>query len=142
MMSSILPWAARVRTRALSLGLLALTVAVSGCATPAVNKLAELGSEPSSGRFVVEVVNRNWQDMHVYATKGSVKYRLGRVGANETRELRLPNGLAGHTGFVRLAARPTGGRTYYYSDPVALAPGQRLGWSLESNLNFSYYWIR
>lgn len=111
-----------------------------GCAT------ASRGVAPvydvSTQDYLVEVTNRNWQDVRVFVTKGSAIHPLGSVGGNESRSFQLPVGFVGRLGGIRLAARPRGGGDLHYSEIVQLAPGQTLGWSLEPNLKLSFHWIR
>lgn len=115
----------------------------SACATGASNPLDR---DDSGYRLAedheVEVTNRNWDDMQIYAVHGSALYRLGSVSGHATREFRLPVALAGRAGGLRLAARPRGGQSLHYSDLIQLAPGQTLGWTLESNLKLSFHWVR
>ena len=92
--------------------------------------------------YRIEVVNRNWQDVHVYAVKGTLKHPLGAVGGNASRTLRLPAAFVGRLGGLQLAARPIGRSELHYSEVIDLAPGQTLGWSLEPNLKLSFAWIR
>ncbi|NNF29133.1 MAG: hypothetical protein HKN73_18050 [Gemmatimonadetes bacterium] len=114
----------------------------SACASGVSNPLERRAVYRLAEDHRVEVTNRNWDDMQIFVAHGSAVYRLGSVSGHSSREFRLPVALAGRAGGLRLAARPRGGKSLHYSELIQLAPGQVLGWTLESNLRLSFHWVR
>ena len=134
-------WATRLNTlrKTIAAG---FCIGLAACASGASNPLDRGAGYELAKDHTVEVSNRNWEDMRIYAMHGSSLYRLGSVAGHGTREFRLPAALAGRAGGLRLAARPRGGQDLHVSELIQLAPGQVLGWTLESNLKLSFHWVR
>lgn len=118
-----------------------VALAAGGCATGAHDPFdAERGELVRE--HVVEVTNRSYEGMQIYAAQGATTYPLGTVGVNQTRSFRLPAAFAGRIGGIQLMARTRSRTTTHRSEVIMLAPGQSVGWSLESNLKLSFHWIR
>ena len=116
-------------------------LAGGGCATAAPDPFDREQAERIRDH-VVEVTNRSYEGMQIYAAQGTATYPLGTVGVNQTRTFRLPAAFAGRIGGIQLLARTRSGSAVHRSEVITLAPGQSLGWSLESNLRLSFHWIR
>ena len=114
---------------------LLLAITVSGCS---LNK--EPQTEPESGALAdarVDVTNHNWLDMVIYATRGSMRVRLGTVTSMGREMLTIPkNGLASTSG-VQLIAAPIGSSADYATYPVDVWPGDTVEFRIENNLGAS-----
>ena len=90
------------------------------------------------GSVEVQVLNNNWSDVRVYALRDGQRYRLGTVTALTSAVLRIPRYLQPALVGVQLLAVPIGARDRHVSPIVYVTEGDRLFWSLESNLDLSF----
>ena len=85
----------------------------------------------------LRVENRNRADVVVYASRGTVRTRLGTVTAQTSAELVIPATFVGDAGGLHLVGDPVGGRTRAQSPQFTLRNGQRVVWTLDTNLSRS-----
>lgn len=90
---------------------------------------------------VVEVSNRNWQDMHIYVLASGQRWSLGLVTSHSTRSYELPRGAFGSGRDMVLMADPIGSNVVYRSDPILLEPGDRVRWNLQNPLAHSSLFV-
>ena len=90
---------------------------------------------------VVEVRNRNWQDMHVYVLGAGQRYSLGVVTSQSTQRYELPEGAFATGRDIVLLADPIGSDEVYRSDPVLLHPGDVVQRNLANPLIHSSLFI-
>lgn len=89
------------------------------------------------GTVQVQVRNNGWRDVRVYAVRQGRRYRLGMVTGLTSATLRIPRHLLPDSFGVQLLAVPMGAGRGHVSPIVYVTEGERLFWSLESNLNLS-----
>ena len=90
----------------------------------------------------VDVQNDNMQDVNVYVLHGGLRSRVGVAGAASASSFTFPAYYAARATMVQIAAVPLiggrfGWRKSIISDPVAVQFGQRIQFSLESDLSRS-----
>jgi hypothetical protein len=81
-------------------------------------------AEPSAETpAVLEVENRGFSDMVVYAIAGSQRIRLGLATGNSTKSFTLPGTLVLTAGPLRFLADPIGGTRTPISEEMVVQPG-------------------
>lgn len=126
---------------ALPFGALLLAAA---CAPAAERSASTPGFGPAATeRAVVEVENRNWSDVTVYAVRprGS-RIRLGTVTSMTTEAFTLPARYLGAEGEVMLLAEPVGSTDVFRSQPVQVFAGQRVAFTVQNHLPISSLAVR
>jgi hypothetical protein len=122
------------RTRRSALLLLALATTLAGCLKPP----AATPSDPiGTGRVVVTVHNNNRADINVYVVGDGQAVRVGTATAATTSSFDVPARLLGQGRQLRLRADPIGGRAVHTSELIRVGPGQRIDWTLETDLSRS-----
>lgn len=127
----------RIRRGALYL----LLSAVSACAPKAAPDPFRPVPAGSVG-ITVEVVDDHVQDMRVYLVRGSTPIPLGSVGSGERRVFRVSPAELGQSGAIRLMADPLGSQDRFVTEPIQVAPGQRVIWRLAHRLSLSSVTVR
>jgi hypothetical protein len=95
---------------------LALPAACSSAPEP------ETGAGPVTARTVVQVDNRNFYDMQIYAVRFGERQRLGLATGNRTTTFELPpHWTTGAT--VRFVASPVGSDHVAWSQDYSVKPG-------------------
>lgn len=89
----------------------------------------------------VQVTNRNWQNVNIFAFFGGTRERLGTVVTNNTEEYVIPGGLAESNRFF-LTATPIGSDAVYSTDDIQVRRGDLVELMVMSPLAQSYYAIR
>lgn len=118
-----------------SLLALLLVVLISGCSMKSSPQ-----TEPESGEIAearVDVTNHNWLDMVIYATRGSMRVRLGTVNSMGREVLTIPQNVLASTSGVQLVAAPIGSSADYATYPVDIWPGDTVEFRIENNLGTS-----
>jgi hypothetical protein len=81
-------------------------------------------AEPSSeSPAILEVENRGFADMVIYAVSGSQRIRLGLATGNSTKSFPLPSSLIRGAGPLRFLADPIGGTRAPVSEEMVVQPG-------------------
>lgn len=122
---------------ALSLG---LALGAAACAT------AGRGSGEAEGAHaeepaVLEVRNRNWQDMHIYVLAAGQRWSLGLVTSQSTQTWELPDGVFAANRDISFLADPIGSPVGHVSDRVLLDRGDRVEWTLHNRLSQSTIFV-
>lgn len=78
----------------------------------------------------VEVENRSWADVIVFARAASNTRRLGMVPAQNRRVFVVPRSLSAPGTELHLRADPVGSDVVQHSPPVVLGGGETLVWTL------------
>ena len=112
----------------------AVLAALSGCLRPPTPTPAD---PMNNGRVVVTVHNNYRSDITVYVIGDGQPIRVGTATAATTTTFDVPARLLGQGRQLRLRADPIGGRAVYTSELVRVGPGQRVDWTLETDLNRS-----
>ena len=123
-------------TRWTAVIVLGLMFAVGACARNAKPSTGEVS--PTAGSVAVIVTNNNLADVDVYAiADGGMRLRLGTVTAVSSATLTArPSMFA--TGTLRLVASPIGGRGLARTDPLLVAGGQTVNFTILPNLAASF----
>lgn len=130
-----------IHIRPAALPLLAAALLATGCAgraDPFDQPVAQAGREVAS----LEVHNRSWEDMVVYATRGPVRYRLGTVAGLGDGMFTVSAAVVEPGMRLSLAVTPVGSQQAYEAPVVALAPGDRVVWRLQSAMEHSDLSVR
>ena len=115
-----------------------VAVGAVGCASKQRSGTGAWGGQSAP---TVTVRNDNWLDVAVYMVRGATRFRIGTVRGGGTETFRLmPAGSGGLTP-LRIMADPIGSNEGYATEPVVLAPGQRLELNLASRLSVSTFSI-
>jgi hypothetical protein len=77
----------------------------------------------SEGPAILEVENRGFADMVIYAVTGSQRLRLGLATGNSTKSFPLPSSLVQGAGPIRFLADPIGGTRTPVSEEMVIQPG-------------------
>jgi hypothetical protein len=85
----------------------------------------------------LEVANHHFLDVTIYVVRDGQPARLGIANGSSLARFVLPPRLIGQGGEVRLFGRPIGGKEGTLSEVVVVQPGQRIEWTLESDLSRS-----
>ena len=91
----------------------------------------------STGRVVLTVLNNSRTDVTVYVVGDGQPMRVGTATAVTTTSFDVPARLLGQGRQLRLRADPIGARSVHTSELIHVAPGQRVTWTLETDLSRS-----
>jgi hypothetical protein len=72
---------------------------------------------------MLQVENRGFADMVIYAISGAQRVRLGIATGNSTKSFTIPNSLIRGSGPLRFLADPIGGRRTPISEDMVVQPG-------------------
>jgi hypothetical protein len=113
---------------------LALLLGTAACLRPP----APAPNDPiSTGRVALTVHNNFRSDINVYVIGDGQPTRVGTATAAATTTFDVPARLLGQGRQLRLRADPIGGRSVHTSELVRVGPGQRIDWTLETDLSRS-----
>ena len=96
--------------------MLSMVVVMAGCAR---NARPASQVDPT----FVEVDNRRFADMVIYAIDGSRRIRIGTATGNVSTKLRIPTSLVGKGHDVQFLADPIGGQRTGVSQTIYVQPG-------------------
>lgn len=122
-----------------SIAVLGLSGAAA-CASGGRTRTENLFGGPSAPTVTVQ--NDNWLDVVVYVLRGASRFRVGTVRATSSETFRLTAEGTGGTRPLQLLADPIGSDQGYVTDPVVLAPGQRLELRVGGAINTSTFSVR
>jgi hypothetical protein len=88
-------------------------------------RTSESDTNPTSPALL-QVENRGFADMVIYAISGSQRTRLGIATGNSTKAFTIPNTLLRGAGTLRFLADPIGGSRTPISEEMAVQPGDIL----------------
>ncbi len=107
---------------------------LSGCLKPP----GPTPSDPVAGSRVVLTVNNNYRaDVTVYVVSDGQPTRVGLATSSTTASFDIPARLLGQGRQIRLRADPIGVRSVHTSELIRVGPGQRIEWTLETDLSRS-----
>jgi hypothetical protein len=72
---------------------------------------------------MVQVENRGFADMVIYAVSGAQRVRLGIATGNSTKSFTIPAALVRGAGPLRFLADPIGGRRTPITEDIVVQPG-------------------
>ena len=112
----------------------AIMASVGGCLKPPV----PTPTDPmSTGRVVLTVLNNSRTDVTVYVVGDGQPIRVGTATAVTTTSFDVLARLLGQGRQLRLRADPIGARSVHTSELIHVGPGQRVTWTLETDLSRS-----
>jgi hypothetical protein len=82
----------------------------------------------------LQVQNHHWRDLTLYAIHDGQRSRIGTVTAVSTAVFTLPAHLLAANGEMRFVADAIGSQDTVTTERLIVRPGQRVGWTLESDL--------
>jgi hypothetical protein len=85
-------------------------------------RAADRGASPESPAML-QVENRSFADMVIYAVSGAQRVRLGMATGNSTQSFTIPNYLIRGKGQLQFLADPIGGNRAPVSDEMQVGPG-------------------
>ena len=120
--------------RRAALVVLAVVATLAGCLKPPAPTPSDaMGTD----RVVVTVHNNYRSDINVYVIGDGQPVRVGTATAVTTTSFDVPARLLGQGRQLRLRADPIGARAVHTSELVRVGPGQRVDWTLETDLSRS-----
>lgn len=102
----------------ISAALALFIVGVGACST-----MAPGSRNDQNQRTAVQVDNRGFSDMNVYAARSAQRVRLGMAPGHSTTLFTLPPGLVSGLTPLRFIADPIGGTRASVSEEITVAPG-------------------
>jgi hypothetical protein len=96
------------------------------------------GVHADEGRVALTVRNNHHLDVTIYVIHDGQATRVGAVTAANTNSLDVPNRMLGQGRMIRLRADPLGSSRSHTSESVRVGVGQRIEWTLESDLDRSH----
>jgi hypothetical protein len=89
----------------------------------ACRSMATGSGSDQNQRTAVQVDNRGFADMNVYAARSAQRVRLGMAPGNSTTVFTVPPGLVSGLTPLRFIADPIGGTRPSVSEEITVAPG-------------------
>ena len=120
----------------------------SGPALPPDNSMATSAVSPDDlGAIMLHVDNHGWDDMVLYAVRGNLRDRIGRVTAAGRWSVALDKWIDAQGGQLQIVAMPAGTRSYGVGASattplLSLRPGQSVWWTIEKDLVRSFVEVR
>jgi hypothetical protein len=122
------------------LSLILLTVVVSSCSF--VRKRDRDNNERSNEPVTLQVENRNWNDIVIYALVNGSRTRVGNVGATRSTTIRLPQSLMPSSSMLELVLDPLGSRTTFRTGGILVNSGQRVFLTIENELRLTTWSVQ
>ena len=115
-----------------------LCLTLLGCSSASTSgALAVRASGAPSELTFVEIDNRHWSTVTIYAIRDGMRRRVGTAVPAHTTTIRIPAHLIDPFGRLQLQAIPDGARAGITTDRLPVAPGQRVTWTLAARLEMS-----
>jgi hypothetical protein len=114
-----------------------LCMTLLGCSSATSGALATQASDAHSRFTIVEVDNRHWSAVTVYAVRDGMRRRLGTVVTAQTGRFHVPSYLIDPLRRIQLQAVPDGIGVGITTGLMPVGPGQRVSWTLEARLEMS-----
>jgi hypothetical protein len=104
-----------------------ILVAAALVTLSACNAFKHGDTAASSGPTTLEVDNRGFVDMTIYAVRNSQRIRLGTALGNKKTDLTIPPALMSGMTQLRFVADPIGGARPSVSEEITVVPGDTVG---------------
>lgn len=85
----------------------------------------------------LQIVNHHWLDVTIYVAHDGVRTRIGMVTATSSQSFTLQARTLGRSHELFLIAEAIGSRAAVRTETLSVLPGQRIEWSLETDLRRS-----
>ncbi|MEX2283054.1 MAG: hypothetical protein WEE89_11275 [Gemmatimonadota bacterium] len=119
------------------LGLLVLSMGLSSCAL--FKKREQTRSDEP---VTLQVENRNWSDIVIYAMVNGTRTRLTNVGATRSVTIRLPQALMASSQMLELVLDPLGSRSAFRTGGILVNSGQRVRLLIENELRLTTWSVQ
>jgi hypothetical protein len=119
--------------------LILLTLLLSGCML--LRRGEEDGQAYEPAPITVQVANRNWSQVTIYAEIRGQRRRIGEVTGASTAELTIPDIFTVRTD-MRLIATPLASNQTYRTGNIVAPPGAVIHLNIENDLRLSSWTIR
>jgi hypothetical protein len=126
----------KARTTGAAIG---LVIAMMACGGTAANHDMTPSARPNRA-VLITVRNDNWLDVNVYRVRSGAQFRLGTVSALSVGTFMVPEALVGGDA-LRLRIDPIGSNNVYTTDPIIVAPDQRVQLNVAERLSMSTFSI-
>jgi len=87
--------------------------------------------------FTLIVVNHHWLDVTVYVLHDGQRTRIGTVTGSSSQQFVLPGRLLGQSHQLALFGDAIGSNDFARTETLNIQPGQRIEWTLETDLRRS-----
>jgi hypothetical protein len=115
----------------------ALCLALGGCAFASGGAVAVGASGTPTPVTFLEIDNRHWSTVTIYAVRDGMRRRLGTAVTARTTTLRVPAHLLDGLGLLTLQAVPDGAGRGGVIERVSVTAGQRVTWTIQARLEQS-----
>jgi hypothetical protein len=85
----------------------------------------------------LQVTNHNFLDVTVFVVHDGARLRVGLVTGSSTQSFTLPGRMVALSHELALVGEPVGSRAVARTETLLVQPGQRIEWTLESDLRRS-----
>jgi len=121
--------------------LLVLAVGLAaGCAT--FRSHPDQNAQAAAAPITLFVKNYNWSTIHVYVMGSGQTVSLGQITSMDTATFEVPRSALATGGMLRLIADPIGSTSAYISEPVIVAAGDQVVWTVQNQLSQSSVVVR
>lgn len=115
-----------------------LCLTLLGCSSAAAGGgLAVRASGAPPKLTFVEIDNRHWSSVTIYAVRDGMRRRVGMAVPAHTTTIRIPAHLIDPFGRLQLQAVPDGAGAGITTERLPVSPGQRVTWTLAAKLEMS-----
>jgi len=118
--------------RRVSRALLLLALLVAGGCHP-----RQRGEVAPDTDITLDVINHNWLDVTVYVLHDGQRTRIGTVTGSSSQQFVLPGRLLGQSHQLALFGDAIGSNDFARTETLNIQPGQRIEWTLETDLRRS-----
>jgi hypothetical protein len=122
------------------LGVLSLLVLSMGLSSCTLFKKRE--QVRSNEPVTLQVENRNWNDIVIYAMVNGTRTRLTNVGAARSVTIRLPEALLASSQMLELVLDPLGSRSAFRTGGILVNSGQRVRLLIENELRLTTWSVQ
>ncbi len=92
--------------------------------------------------ITLQVENRNWNDIVIYAMVNGTRTRLTNVGATRTVTIRLPHSVMPSSQMLDLVLDPLGSRTTFRTGAILVNSGQKVRLLIENELRLTTWSVQ
>ncbi|MGQ0814075.1 MAG: hypothetical protein ACT4O1_06370 [Gemmatimonadota bacterium] len=117
----------------------ATAFALGACAPAAKQAKTNL---PDRAATTLLVTNDNWQTMHIYLVRATMRTRLGSVPSQGRTEFKVPGDMLVGTNDIIIAADPVGSGESYVSPRIQVFPGSQIAFTVGSQVRYSNFAVR
>jgi hypothetical protein len=117
--------------------LLLLSTSLSACTL-----FKKRSNTPTEEPVRLQVDNRNWNDIVIYAVVNGSRTRLGDVGASRSTMMTLPKALMPRSGLLELVLDPLGSRSTFRTGGILVNSGNLVRLTIENELRLTTWSVQ